>query len=142
MRIWISGPRILGGLIRPGISLGREDLHVRIPQWRRFEYMQALKRYAAEHGQPISDAQARHDVGRAVDMGELDAQGPVLRMKGSRDEIIAAVIETSSKYGVPMDGARAGQLVDKAIADPWPRRVLILILAAALIALIIATASH
>jgi hypothetical protein len=26
MRIWFSGPRILGGLIRPGISLGKEDL--------------------------------------------------------------------------------------------------------------------
>jgi len=26
MRVWFSGPRILGGLIRPGISLGKEDL--------------------------------------------------------------------------------------------------------------------
>lgn len=25
MRFWLSGPRILGGLVRPGISLGRED---------------------------------------------------------------------------------------------------------------------
>lgn len=26
MRLWFSGPRVLGGLIRPGISLGKEDL--------------------------------------------------------------------------------------------------------------------
>jgi hypothetical protein len=38
MRLWISGPHILGGLVRPGISLGREDLHPRLPSWRRFEY--------------------------------------------------------------------------------------------------------
>jgi hypothetical protein len=25
MRLWLSGPRILGGLVRPGISLGKED---------------------------------------------------------------------------------------------------------------------
>jgi hypothetical protein len=25
MRLWLSGPRILNGLARPGISLGRED---------------------------------------------------------------------------------------------------------------------
>jgi hypothetical protein len=26
MRLWLSGPRLLGGLVRPGISLGKEDL--------------------------------------------------------------------------------------------------------------------
>jgi hypothetical protein len=31
MRFWLSGPRILNGLVRPGISLGREDLLA----WRR-----------------------------------------------------------------------------------------------------------
>jgi hypothetical protein len=25
MRLWLSGPRLLGGLVRPGISLGKED---------------------------------------------------------------------------------------------------------------------
>ena len=29
MRLWLSGPRI--GWFRPGISLGREDLHPRLP---------------------------------------------------------------------------------------------------------------
>ncbi|MDQ6869465.1 MAG: hypothetical protein M3178_14215 [Pseudomonadota bacterium] len=26
MRLWFSGPRLFNGLVRPGISLGREDL--------------------------------------------------------------------------------------------------------------------
>jgi len=26
MRLWLSGPRLLGGLVRPSISLGKEDL--------------------------------------------------------------------------------------------------------------------
>jgi hypothetical protein len=30
MRIWLSGPRILHGLVRPGISLGREDWNPRL----------------------------------------------------------------------------------------------------------------
>ncbi len=25
MRVWFSGPRMFGGLIRPGVSFGRED---------------------------------------------------------------------------------------------------------------------
>jgi hypothetical protein len=29
MRFWFSGPRILGGLIRPGVSFGPEDLRPR-----------------------------------------------------------------------------------------------------------------
>ena len=29
MRFWFSGPRILGGLMRPGVSFGPEDLRAR-----------------------------------------------------------------------------------------------------------------
>ena len=58
MRIWLSGPRILGGLVCPGISPGREDLHPRLPSWRRHEYREALKAYAAKHGKPMSNAEA------------------------------------------------------------------------------------
>ena len=31
MRLWLSGPRILHGLVRPGISLGREDWSPPLP---------------------------------------------------------------------------------------------------------------
>ena len=36
MRIWFSGPRILHGPVRPGISLGREDWNPRLPSYRRY----------------------------------------------------------------------------------------------------------
>jgi hypothetical protein len=29
MRFWLSGPRMLGGLVRPGVSFGPEDLRAR-----------------------------------------------------------------------------------------------------------------
>jgi hypothetical protein len=29
MRFWLSGPRVLGGLVRPGVSFGPEDLRRR-----------------------------------------------------------------------------------------------------------------
>jgi hypothetical protein len=29
MRFWLSGPRVLGGLVRPGISFGPEDIRAR-----------------------------------------------------------------------------------------------------------------
>ena len=62
----------------------------------------------------------------------------MLRIKGSRQEIIDAVVETSQKFGMPVDLAEAERLTDRAIRDPWPRRVLILILAAVLIAVLAA----
>jgi hypothetical protein len=34
MRVWFSDPRLLHGLVRPGISLGREDFRPRhLPQF-------------------------------------------------------------------------------------------------------------
>jgi len=38
---------VLNGLVRPGISIGPEDVRPRLPSWRRNEYCQALKAFAA-----------------------------------------------------------------------------------------------
>jgi hypothetical protein len=65
MRLWISGPRLFEGLVRPGISLGREDLRHRLPSWHH-EYQEALKAWAAKYGQPITDAQAAADPARTT----------------------------------------------------------------------------
>jgi hypothetical protein len=43
MRLWLSGPRILNGLVRPGISLGREDFRPCLPSWRRNELRHGLQ---------------------------------------------------------------------------------------------------
>ena len=61
MRIWLSGPRIHGGLITPGINLGREDLQrlrgsrtARLPSWRRYELWRGLQAAATKRGEAHS----------------------------------------------------------------------------------------
>ena len=80
MRFWLSGPLVLNGLVRPGISIGPEDVRPRLPSWRRYDYRQALKAFAAKHDKPITDAEANYRIDKALALGELDAAGPVLRM--------------------------------------------------------------
>jgi hypothetical protein len=46
MRVWFSGPRLLNGLVRPGISLGREDRSPHLPNWRRHELRHSLQEAA------------------------------------------------------------------------------------------------
>ena len=41
MRIWLSGPRMFHGLVRPGVSFGREDFR-RIREWPRWKIAAAL----------------------------------------------------------------------------------------------------
>jgi hypothetical protein len=122
LRFWLSGPLVLNGLVRPGISIGPEDVRQRLPSWRRNEYCQALKAFAAKHGKPITDAEANYRIDKALALGELDAAGPVLRMTGNREEIVEAVMYTSEQYGIPVDRAKAERLTDRAIPSrpPWP----------------------
>jgi len=54
MRLWLSGPRILNGLVRPGISLGREDWNPRLPSYRRYELRKGLQAAAEGSGEPMS----------------------------------------------------------------------------------------
>ena len=50
MRLWFSGPRILRGLVRPGISIGREDGNPRLPSNRRYELRHGLHEAAKAGG--------------------------------------------------------------------------------------------
>ncbi|WOJ89846.1 hypothetical protein RZS28_00585 [Methylocapsa polymorpha] len=115
MRFWLSGPRILHGLVRPGISIGPEDVRPRLPRWRRYEYRKALKAYAAKRGQHITNEEADYRIDKAHAMGELDAGGPTLHIKGSRDEIIAGILDGAEQFGLPMDRTKAEKIADKAI---------------------------
>ena len=53
MRLWLSGPRLFNGLVRPGISLGREDWNPRLPSWRRYELRKGLQAAAEARGEPM-----------------------------------------------------------------------------------------
>jgi len=45
---------MLGGLIRPGISLGREDFHPRLPSYKRYELRKGLQAAAEARGEPMT----------------------------------------------------------------------------------------
>jgi hypothetical protein len=53
MRFFPSGLRIFHGLTRPGISIDPEDMRSSLPPWRRYEYREALKAWAAKYGKPM-----------------------------------------------------------------------------------------
>ena len=52
MRFWLSGPRI--GWFRPRISLGHEDLHPRLPSWRRYELRHGLQEAALDDARTVN----------------------------------------------------------------------------------------
>ncbi|MGA3342887.1 MAG: hypothetical protein ABSD11_20425 [Methylocella sp.] len=125
MRVWFSGPHLFNGLVRPGISLGREDFRRgRLPSWRKYEYRKALKAYAEKHGEHLTDEDANYKIDRAVAMGELDAGGPTLHLVGSREEIIAGILDSAEKFGLPVDRNSAEKITDQAIRNIWAWRIL------------------
>jgi hypothetical protein len=143
MRLWLSGPRILRGLVRPGISIGPEDFRPhRLPSWRKYEYRKALKAYAEKHGEHLTDEDANYKIDRAVAMGEPDAGGPTLHLVGSREEIIAGILDSAEQFGLPVDRDRAEKITDQAIRRIkfWRafRAIVVFAIAAIFIVLIIA----
>ena len=111
--------------MRPGISLGREDFRRgRLPSWRKYEYRKALKAYAEKHGEHLTDEDANYKIDRAVAMGEPDAGGPTLHLVGSREEIIAGILDSAEKFGLPVDRNSAEKITDQAIRNIWAWRIL------------------
>jgi hypothetical protein len=62
MRIWLSGPRILWGLIRPGISFSADEL-----TRRRHRPMTPAQRTLAYHDMMRSRPEHRREPGPAVE---------------------------------------------------------------------------
>ena len=54
MRFWFSGPRLFSGLVRPGVSLGPEDLRARrVPAIHRELARKAVRQLAKDHGEEV-----------------------------------------------------------------------------------------
>jgi hypothetical protein len=127
MRVWFSGPRLLNGLVRPGISLGREDFRpARLPSYRRYELRKGLQEAAKGRGEPITKDDADYAIDKALACGSLDSSGALtFKVKGnSRDECVAQVLETAAAWNTPVTRAEAKRHVDAGIAaGTWPRRV-------------------
>jgi hypothetical protein len=117
VRIWFSGPRLLNGLVRPGVSLGREDFGPpRLPSWRRHELRAALQTAAKKKGETLSVADANYLIDKSLASGLLDSNGDLdFKVKGeTRDECIEQIIEIATMWNHPMTGAEAGAILDRA----------------------------
>ena len=122
MRRWLSGPRILCGLVRPGISLGREDWNPRLPSYRRYELRHGLQEAAKACGEPMTKEDADYAIDKALATGLLDSNGNLnFHMRGTREEIIAGILTTAKAWGQLMTCDQAERIADRAIRKArWP----------------------
>jgi hypothetical protein len=112
MRLWLSGPRILNCLVRPGISLGREDWNPRLPSYRRYELRKGLRAAAEARGEPMTRDEAT---------GGLDSAGNLaFPVNGTREEIVGQIMEIAAAWGRPMPREKAEKMAYAATASPWP----------------------
>jgi len=106
VRIWLSGPRILGGLIRPGVSFGREDgLRVlggrrstRLPSWRRYELRHGLQEAAKARGETMTKDDANYCIDKALATGMLDSKGTLILRSRAR---AMSALSRSSRWQQP-----------------------------------------
>ena len=125
MRLWLSGPRILHGLVRPGISLGREDWSPRLPSYRRYELRHGLQEAAKARGETMTKEDADYCIDKALVTGLLDSNGNLnFHMRGTREEIITGILTTAKAWGQLMTRAEAERLTDRAIRVIRTRRVI------------------
>ena len=122
MRVWFSGPRLFRSLVRPGISLGREDLQPRLPSYRCYELRHGLREAAKARGEAMTKEDADYYIDKALATGQLDSSGNLnFRMRGTREEIIAGILTTAKAWGQLMTCDQAEQLADRAIRKAhWP----------------------
>lgn len=125
MRVWFSGPRLFRSLVRPGISLGREDLQPRLPSYRCYELRHGLREAAKARGEAMTKEDADYYIDKALATGQLDSNGNLnFRMRGTREEIIAGILTTAKAWGQLMTCAEAERLTDRAIRVIRTRRVI------------------
>ncbi|HEY8005694.1 MAG TPA: hypothetical protein VIE66_02555 [Methylocella sp.] len=117
MRIWFSGPRLLNGLVRPGISFGREDFGPpRLPSWRRHELRAGLQSAAKARGEAMTKDDANYYIDKALALGVLDRNGNLgFKVKGSRDECVATIEATAASWGKNMTREEAQAVFDDTI---------------------------
>jgi hypothetical protein len=122
MRIWLSGPRILGGLLRPGISLNGEDLRrmrgrpARLPKWRRYELRHGLQEAAKARGEKLTKEDCDYAIDKGLATGLLDKNGNLnFVARGSREEIVEEILSTAKVWGKDMTYAEAEATADAAI---------------------------
>ena len=127
MRFWLSGPRILYGLVRPGVSFGWEDFRPRrqakaaLPSYRRYELRHGLQEAAKASGKPIGKDDADYLIDKALATGAIDSNGDlVFHIRGTREEIVGRMMASAKPWNMPMSRAEAERRTDAAIAASTP----------------------
>jgi len=132
MRFWLSGPRILYGLVRPGVSLGWEGFRPRqqamaalLPSYRRYELRHGLQEAARASGKPIGKDDADYLIDKALATGAIDSNGDlVFHIRGAREEIVGRMMASAGAWNMPMSRAEVERRTDAAIAaSTRPQRV-------------------
>jgi hypothetical protein len=131
MRFWLSGPSILYGLVRPGVSFSWKDFRPRwqamaaLPSYRRYELRHGLQEAAKASGKPIGKDDADHLVDKALATGAIDSNGDIVfHIRGTREEIIGRMMASAKAWNMPMSRAEAERRTDAAIAaSTRPQRV-------------------
>ncbi|WGJ15379.1 hypothetical protein QEV83_03595 [Methylocapsa sp. D3K7] len=145
MRLWRSNPQLLDGFASTGTSSDPEDVKARLPTWLRAELRTQLQGKVISGGDPVTQEQADDFIDEAISCGMLDSEGTLtFRVKGSREQIIAQILEVCELWNEPMTKARAEAMAISAIkasrgwrASAWLSKA-ILILAIILAVLFIA----
>jgi hypothetical protein len=133
-RTWLSIP-IGRTAIRIGRSIADSELRPRLPGWRKFELCHGLIKAAAARGEKMSKDEAAYIVDKALAVGAIDGNGNLnFHMRGTREEIIGAIMTVAKAWGFPLSQADAGSITDKAI-----RRQRLQITAAVVSIVVIAT---
>jgi hypothetical protein len=123
MRYWLSFRGPFG--TRPGFSIGPEDIHPRLPSYRRYELRHGLQEAAKARGEPMTKEDANYTIDKALATGLLDSNGNLnFHMRGTREEIIAGILTTAKAWGQLMTCVEAERLTDRAIRGIRTRRVI------------------
>jgi hypothetical protein len=124
LRLWLSDPRILDGVVRPGTSIGSEDVRPRLPAWLRSELRKQLQEKITSDGKPVTQEQADYFIDKALASGTLDSAGTLtFRVKGTHSQIVGQILEVCELWNEPMTRAKAEAKADAALRAMWVRRV-------------------
>ncbi|WGJ16318.1 hypothetical protein QEV83_08795 [Methylocapsa sp. D3K7] len=126
MRFWFSDPQVLDDVVLSGKSIGSQDGRPRLPDWLRSELRTQLQEKIAPDGEPITQKQADSIIDRALASGTLDSDGTLtFRVKGTREQIVAQILEVCELWNEPMSRATAEAKAYAAIMAMWGRRDLL-----------------
>jgi hypothetical protein len=86
--------------------------------WRRNELQAQLKAGAIARGEAITRKRCDYLIDKALATGVLDSSGELkFNMRGSREEIIAGILERCAVWNMPITRVRAEHITDRALRD-------------------------